>query len=64
MLRTILTRLKEPSSLAGLSMLAMLFGVKPDVAESVMGALGAVLAAAAVLMPEHKAPLLIVKGQG
>lgn len=61
-LRAFLTRLKEPSSLAGLSMLAMMFGINPDVADSVLGAIGAVLAAAAVLVPEQKAPLLIVKG--
>lgn len=52
MLKMIMRRLKEPSTLAGLSMLAILFGVRPEVAETLTGALGAVLAAGAVLLPE------------
>jgi hypothetical protein len=51
----IINRLREPSTLAGLSMLAMLFGVPPGTVEVTTQAVGAVLAAAAVLLPEAKA---------
>lgn len=80
MLRKLLNRFKEPSSLAGLSMLAVLFGVEPNIAtaigdaivqiaiagaaptgQAIVSALGAVLAVAAVLVPEEKPPMLIVK---
>jgi hypothetical protein len=54
MLRMILNRLREPSSLAGLSVLGVLFGVDPEKANVVVQALGAVLAAGAVLLPESR----------
>lgn len=52
MFRKIFGRLKEPSSLAGLSALAMLFGVKPEIASVSLELVIAALAAAAVLVPE------------
>ena len=56
MFRKMFNRLKEPSSLAGLSALAMLFGVKPEIANVGLELVIAVLAAAAVVVPEKKAP--------
>lgn len=53
MLRKILERLREPSSLAGLSMLGLLFGGNPEKVDAVVQVVGAVLAAGAVLMPER-----------
>lgn len=52
MLKKLMNRLKEPSSLAGLSMLAVMFGVAPEVADTVTGAVGALLAVGAILVPE------------
>ena len=52
MLRSIFKRLKEPSTMAGLSMLAVLFGVRPEEVDAVGAIVGAVLAGAAVLLPE------------
>jgi hypothetical protein len=52
MLRKIFARLREPSSLAGLSMLGLLFGGDPMKVDLTVQALGALLAAGAVLMPE------------
>jgi hypothetical protein len=54
MLKNILTRLREPSTLAGLSCLAMMFGVSAGTADVVTQAVTAVLAAGAVLIPEAK----------
>lgn len=51
----IIKRLKEPSTLAGLGVLAVLFGVPPGTVDVVVQAAGAVLGAAAVLVPESKA---------
>lgn len=51
----VINRLKEPSTLAGLGVLAVLFGVPPGTVEVVSQAVGGVLAAAAVLIPESKA---------
>ncbi len=63
MLKMILKRLREPSSMAGLSVLAVLFGVRPEIVDVSVTALGAVLAAAAVLVPEKKAaPVPEVQG--
>lgn len=45
-------RLKEPSTLAGLGVLAVLFGVPAGTVDVVVQAAGAVLGAAAVLIPE------------
>lgn len=53
MFKTILARLKEPSTMAGLSVLAMLFGVPAGTAEVVTQAVAAAAAAAAVLMAER-----------
>ena len=49
------SRLKEPSTWAGLSALAILFGVNPDTASVVAQAVGAVAGAVAVLLPERAA---------
>lgn len=45
-------RLKEPSTLAGLGVLAVLFGVPPGTVDVLVQAGAAVLGAAAVLIPE------------
>lgn len=52
MLRNFFTRLREPSSLAGVAVLAVLFGADPMKANIVAEALATVLAAGAVLLPE------------
>ncbi len=54
MLRNFFTRLREPSSLAGVAVLAVLFGADPMKANIVAEALATVLAAGAVLLPESK----------
>lgn len=48
----VVKRLKEPSTLAGLGVLAVLFGVPAGTVDVVVQAAGAVLGAAAVLIPE------------
>lgn len=53
-MKAILNRLREPSSLAGLAVLAMMFGVPAGVADVVVQAVGGVAAAAAVLLPDRK----------
>lgn len=52
MMRKFFDRLREPSSLAGLSMLGLLFGGDPAKIDITVQAIGAVLAAGAVLLPE------------
>ena len=52
-MKNILKRFKEPSTWAGLSALAILFGVNPETANTVLQAVGAVAAAVAVLLPER-----------
>ncbi len=52
MLGRIIKRLREPSSLAGLSALALLAGQGADQAEAWATAAAAVLGVAAVLVPE------------
>lgn len=54
MLRKFVTRLQEPSTWAGLSALAILFGVPSSTVDLTAKAAGAVLALGAVLMPEQK----------
>lgn len=54
MRKIIISRLREPSTLAGLSALAMLFGVSADVAQPVVQAVAGVAAALAVLLPEAR----------
>lgn len=54
MLKFFFSRLREPSTLAGLGVLAVLVGAKPEHADAVTQAVGAVAAAAAVLLPERK----------
>lgn len=51
----VVNRLKEPSTMAGLSMLAVLFGAPPGTVDVVLQAVAGVAAAAAVLMPDQKA---------
>lgn len=48
-------RLKEPSTWAGLSMLATMFGVPSDHVSAVSGVVAAIGAAAAVFLPEKTA---------
>lgn len=47
-------RLKEPSTMAGLSALALLFGVPPGTLELATQAVGGALAIAAIVLPEQK----------
>jgi hypothetical protein len=54
MLQKILSRLREPSTLAGLSVLAVLFGVDAVKADLVTQAVGGVLAVAAAVVPESR----------
>lgn len=50
----IINRLKEPSTMAGLGVLAVLLGVPPGTVDVVVQAVAGVAAAAAVLVPEAK----------
>lgn len=47
-------RLREPSTMAGLGVLAQLAGVPAGLSETVVQTLTGVAAIAAVLLPEHK----------
>lgn len=47
-----LRRLREPSTMAGLGALAMLFGLPAEQVNAVAQAVGAVAGAAAILLPE------------
>ena len=49
-----LKRLKEPSTMAGLSALAMIFGVPPGTLELTTQVVTGVLAAGAIFLPEGK----------
>lgn len=62
----VITRLREPSSLAGLAALAILAGRSVEEAQTVATAIGAVLGVAAVLVPESgkKTTTDNDKGQG
>lgn len=53
-LGTIAARLREPSTMAGLSALAVLAGAPPGVPEVAMQGIAGLLAALAVLLPENK----------
>lgn len=53
-LQTLLNRVREPSTMAGLSALLLLAGVPPGVPEVAMQAAAAVAGIAAVLLPEGK----------
>jgi hypothetical protein len=48
----LLQRLKEPSTMAGLSALALLFGLPPGVIDSVAQIIGGAAALAAVVLKE------------
>lgn len=52
MLKTFFKRLREPSSLAGLAILGVLFGADPVKLNVGLEALTAVLAAGAVILPD------------
>ena len=52
----ILKRLREPSTWAGLSMFAALFGVPPGTMDLVAQVVGGIAALAAIAMPEATAP--------
>jgi len=49
-----LSRLKEPSTFAGLSAIALLFGASVEQAQAVAHVVAALAGAAAVFMPEKK----------
>lgn len=51
-LNLIARRLREPSSIAGLGLLGVLFGLKPEVVDPVIQAVAAVAGVVAVLVPE------------
>lgn len=53
-LRTIFRRLREPSTLAGLGVLGVLFGLPPGTVEVITQAVSAVLAVGAIVIPESK----------
>ena len=52
MLKMIMNRLKEPSTLAGLGVLAALFGVPPGTVEQAAQVVGGAAGLAAILLPE------------
>lgn len=54
-LRYAVNRLREPSTLAGLAGLAIMFGVDATKTTAALDALAAILAAGAVFLPEKKA---------
>lgn len=51
----VMQRLREPSTWAGLSALALLFGVPPGTIDAVGMLLGGAAAVGAILLPETKA---------
>ena len=51
-LQTIIKRLKEPSTWAGLAALGVIFGLPPGTVEAVGQVLGGVAALAAIALPE------------
>lgn len=53
MFYTIFKRLREPSTMAGLSMLAVLFGVPPGTVDVVVQGLAGALAVGAIFVPEQ-----------
>lgn len=52
-LHTIIKRMKEPSTWAGLAALGVIFGMPPGTVEAVGQVLGGVAALAAIVMPEQ-----------
>lgn len=52
MFKTIAARLREPSTFAGLSALALLFGVPIGTADAIAQAVAAIAAVVAVVLPE------------
>lgn len=54
MLKKLIARLKEPSTLAGLSALAILFGAPQNTVTLAGQAVGSLFALGAVLVPEKK----------
>lgn len=50
----ILRRLREPSTMAGLSALALLFGLPPGTVDAITQIVGGVAAVAAIVVPETK----------
>jgi hypothetical protein len=51
-LKTILKRIKEPSTWAGLAALGLIFGLPPGTVEALGQVLGGVAALAAIALPE------------
>lgn len=52
----VIKRLKEPSTWAGLSILAALFGVPPGTIDLIAQVVGGIAALAAIALPENKTP--------
>lgn len=53
-MKAVLKRFREPSTLAGLAAMAMLFGVPVGASEAVVQILGGVAALGAIFLPESK----------
>lgn len=51
-LQRIIKRLREPSSMAGIAALALLFGVPAGAAEALVQVVGGLAAVAAIVIPE------------
>ena len=56
-MKKVFSRMKEPSTWAGLAALSVLFGVDPEKANAVVQGVGVLAGAVAVLLPEVKAAL-------
>ena len=52
--KNIASRLREPSSMAGVAALALIFGVPAGVAEAVVQIVGGLAALAAIALPERR----------
>lgn len=52
-MNTIFKRLREPSSMAGIAALAMIFGVPANTTELVVQVIGGVAGLAAIVLPER-----------
>lgn len=52
----ILSRLREPSTMAGLSVLAALFGLPPGLVDATVQVVAGATAVAAIVVPERQAP--------
>ena len=53
-MKSIFNRLREPSSMAGMATLAILFGVPTGAAELIVQVVGGIAGLAAILLPEKR----------